>query len=56
MNVETKVYEGNQTALYPSVFRKKHNIKPNDIVKWREDEKGNIQVIFQKKVTIENVI
>ncbi|WP_297897541.1 AbrB/MazE/SpoVT family DNA-binding domain-containing protein [Methanobrevibacter sp.] len=55
MIIETKVYEGNQTTI-PSEFRKKHNIKPNDIVEWNEDANGNITVSFRKKVTLNDII
>jgi bifunctional DNA-binding transcriptional regulator/antitoxin component of YhaV-PrlF toxin-antitoxin module len=55
MTIQTKVYEGNQTTI-PSIFRKKHDIKPNDIVEWKEDKKGNIQVNFRKKVTMDDII
>lgn len=55
MVIETKVYEGNQTTI-PAEFRKRHNIKPNDIVEWKEDRNGNIYVNFRKKVNVEDVM
>lgn len=55
MSIETKVYEGNQTTI-PSEIRKKHNIQPNDIVEWKENKKGEIQVSFRKKTTIDDII
>jgi len=37
MVVETKVYQKNQTTI-PAVYTKKYNVKPEDIVEWKEDE------------------
>ncbi len=50
----TKVYSNNQITI-PAEIRKKHNIKPNDIVEWREDENGKIELTFRKKVTHEDI-
>ena len=41
MVIETKVYQKNQITI-PSIYRKKYNIKPNDIVEWDENENGEI--------------
>lgn len=53
MTIETIVYKTNQTTI-PSFFRKKHNVSPNDIVEWNEEEDGTIIVNFRKKVKIDD--
>ena len=54
MVVETKVYQKNQTII-PKVFRKKYNVKPEDIVEWNEED-GQLYLTFRKKVTINEMI
>jgi bifunctional DNA-binding transcriptional regulator/antitoxin component of YhaV-PrlF toxin-antitoxin module len=55
MIIETKVYKKNQTTI-PAELRKKHSVKPDDIVEWKEDDEGNIQVSFRKKVKVDDII
>lgn len=55
MVVETKVYQKNQTTI-PTVYTKKYNVKPEDIVEWQENEDGKLYVTFRKKVTIGEMI
>lgn len=55
MVVETKVYQKNQTTI-PTVYTKKHNVKPEDIVEWQEDDDGRLYVTFRKKVSISEMI
>ena len=48
MGVETKVYQKNQTTI-PTVYIKKYNVEPEDIVEWEENEDGKLYVTFRKK-------
>lgn len=48
MVVETKVYQKNQTTI-PTVYSKKYNVEPEDIVEWQENEEGRLYVTFRKK-------
>ncbi|MCL2156973.1 MAG: AbrB/MazE/SpoVT family DNA-binding domain-containing protein [Methanobrevibacter sp.] len=54
MTIETTVYNGNQTTI-PSKIRKKHNIKPKDIVEWKENKEGKIEVSFRKKISFKDI-
>lgn len=45
--IESKVYKGAQVTI-PSIFRKKYNVKKDDIVEW-EDTKEGIKISFRKK-------
>lgn len=54
MLIKTKVYAKNQTTI-PSEFRKKYNIKPNDIVEWEENENGTITVSFRAKISFKDM-
>ena len=55
MVVETKVYQKNQTTI-PTVYTKKYNVEPGDIVEWEENKDGKFYVTFRKKVTISEMI
>jgi len=55
MGVETNVYQNNQTTI-PTVYIKKYNVEPEDIVEWEENEDGKLYVTFRKKVTISEMI
>lgn len=55
MLVEMKVYQKNQITI-PTVYSKKYNVEPGDIVEWQEDEKGRLYVTFRKKVHINDMI
>ena len=55
MVVETKVYQKNQTTI-PTVYCKKYNVRPEDIVEWHENEEGQLYVTFRKKVLISDMI
>lgn len=55
MVVETKVYQKNQTTI-PTIYRKKYNVEPEDIVEWQEDDEGKLFITFRKKVTISEMI
>ena len=55
MVVETKVYQKNQTTI-PTVYCKKYDVKPEDIVEWQEDDDGKLYVTFRKKITISEMI
>ena len=48
MGVETNVYQNNQTTI-PTVYIKKYNVEPEDIVEWEENEDGKLYVTFRKK-------
>lgn len=54
MVIETKVYQKNQITI-PSIYRKKYNIKPNDIVEWDENENGEIVLTFRKKLSLKDL-
>lgn len=54
MAIETKVYQKNQTTI-PAKFRKKYDIKPNDIVEWEENENGEVVVSFRKKISFRDM-
>lgn len=47
--IENKLYNGKQVTI-PSVYRKKFNIEKDDIIQWKENEKGELVVSFRKKV------
>lgn len=55
MVIETKVYKKNQTTI-PSVYRKKYNVKPDDIVEWEENDRGEIVVSFRKRLSFRDMI
>lgn len=55
MVVETKVYQKNQTTI-PTIYSKKYNVEPGDIVEWQENEEGRLYVTFRKKVRISDMI
>ena len=55
MVVETKVYQKNQTTI-PTIYSKKYNVEPEDIVEWQENEEGRLYVTFRKKVRISDMI
>lgn len=55
MGIETKVYHKNQTTI-PTVYIKKYNVEPEDIVEWEENEDGKLYVTFRKKVTINEMM
>ena len=55
MVVETKVYQKNQTTI-PTVYSKKYNVEPEDIVEWQENEEGRLYVTFRNKVRIRDMI
>ena len=54
MVIETKVYQKNQITI-PSIYRKKYNIKPNDIVEWDENENGEIVLTFRKRLSLKDL-
>ena len=54
MVIETKVYQKNQITI-PSIFRKKYDIKPNDIVEWDENENGEIVLTFRKRLSLKDL-
>ena len=54
MVIETKVYQKNQITI-PSEFRKKYDIKPEDIVECDENENGEIVLTFRKKLSLKDL-
>ena len=54
MVIETKVYQKNQITI-PSIYRKKYDIKPNDIVEWDENENGEIVLTFRKRLSLKDL-
>ena len=53
--ISSKIYDNNQT-LIPSEIRKKYNLKPNDIVEWKEDDNGEIKIKFREKSKLRDII
>lgn len=53
--IQTKVYERNQTTI-PAKYRKKYNVQPNDIVEWKENEKGELTISFRKIISFKDMI
>jgi AbrB family looped-hinge helix DNA binding protein len=53
--ISSKIYDNNQTII-PSEIRKKHNLKPNDIVEWIEDDNGEIKIKFRGKSELRDII
>jgi bifunctional DNA-binding transcriptional regulator/antitoxin component of YhaV-PrlF toxin-antitoxin module len=53
MIASTKISKAFQTVV-PSEFRKKYNIRPEDIIEWIDSEEG-IKLNIRKKITDEDI-
>ncbi|MDR2967364.1 MAG: AbrB/MazE/SpoVT family DNA-binding domain-containing protein [Methanobacteriaceae archaeon] len=53
--LSSKIYNNNQTVI-PSVIRKKHNLKPGDIIEWIEEDNGEIKIKFREKSKLRDII
>lgn len=51
----TKVYNNYQTAI-PKEMREKFNIDKETVIEWGVDDKGEPQIKFRKKVTVDDVL
>ena len=51
---ETKIYKNFQTAI-PKEIRKRFDIDKNTVVEWFVNEKGETEVKFRKKRTLEDM-
>ena len=51
----TKVYNNYQTAI-PKEIREKFHIDKETVIEWGIDDKGEPQIKFRKKVTVDDVL
>lgn len=48
------MYKGYQTVI-PTEIRKARNVKSDDILNWEITEEGAAKIIFEKRITLEDI-
>ncbi|MBQ2636316.1 MAG: type II toxin-antitoxin system PrlF family antitoxin [Methanobrevibacter sp.] len=51
----TKIYDRFQTVI-PSEIRKKLNLNKNDIIQWKINENGKVELEFFKSLSLDEMI
>lgn len=51
----TKIYKNYQTAI-PKEMRERFNVDHDTVIEWGVDDKGEPQIKFRKKVTVDDVL